>query len=255
MVNLYLNDNNVSAIAYTSVRFRRIHNLAKRNVTTYKLARANGSKFVRAEYASKEIVIEGEIAAPSRDLMETSLDTLMSYLDATEARIEFNEGGALRRYYGTVTNNIITDPKGGYAPFAITILCSDPFAYDPTTTTLYTHNTITTTPVTDTITVAGGYRAHPLFTITVTSMTAASTAGVRITNPATGQYIDITRTWTNGDVLVIDTKNRTVKVNGTAVDYTGVFPYWALGSGSVTYSDTFTTRSVNTGATYQKRYL
>lgn len=77
------------------------------------------------------------------------------------------------------------------------------------------------------------------------SLTVNSSSTVNIGNAATGQTIAVTRTFAAGDVLIIDTVNKTVKVNGVEIFFSGAFPEFKLGAGGFGYSDTFATRSFN----------
>jgi phage-related protein len=58
-----------------------------------------------------------------------------------------------------------------------------------------------------------------------------------------------------GDVIIIDCVERTVTVNGNEVNYYGTFLELEPGANSITYTDGFTTRTVDVTATYVKRWL
>lgn len=87
------------------------------------------------------------------------------------------------------------------------------------------------------------------------SVTANSSGTLLIGNANTGQTISITRTWNPGDVVVIDTYNKTVTVNGQAVVWTGAFPIFPPGAGGFNVSDPFTTRSINFNVTCTPAYF
>lgn len=104
---------------------------------------------------------------------------------------------------------------------------------------------------------------QPVITVTLTAIGGSPAAGtISIGNNATGQQINITRTWTAGDILVIDTTLTTttpVTVNGNAVSFTGAFPSFfssAAGTaGTLTYFDNFASRTFTISAVYSKAYL
>ena len=93
---------------------------------------------------------------------------------------------------------------------------------------------------------------YPVITITLTAVTGGSAASIFVGNNGTGQQLTITRTWSASDVLVIDTFNRTVKVNNVEVDFGGHSPLFAPGAGTLGYVDTFTTRTFTISAVYAK---
>jgi len=80
----------------------------------------------------------------------------------------------------------------------------------------------------------GTYDPLPKFTIEVTAATNVS--AIALANITTGDSVDITRTYSAGDKLVIDTDNREVLVNGAAVDYDDVLPRFILGENDLQVS-------------------
>ncbi len=77
----------------------------------------------------------------------------------------------------------------------------------------------------------GTYTPLPKFTVNVTAATSVSK--VTLTNVTTGDSVDITRTYSAGDKLVIDMDTREVLVNGVAVDYDDVLPRFILGENDI----------------------
>lgn len=98
-------------------------------------------------------------------------------------------------------------------------------------------------------------RQYPLCTLTINSFTGSTYNTVTISNPVTNSGISVYRAWNAGDVLVVDFLNKTVTVNGTAVDFAGVFAYWSPGSNNIRVTDDFTVRNVNLTATLVNRYI
>lgn len=257
MINLYFQDNSVGTIPYLYILTRNPFKAPKRVNTRISLANSDGDKLVRSQYGNRDILIEGVISAPTRDLMEVSRDLLLQYLDYTEGRLEFTVAGALRRFYATVENEVFSEnAKGGKFGFSIKMTASDPFAYDANSTSLSgLSGAISTATSNKTVTFAGSAKQRPVITATVTTVTGGTGQSLTLTNPDTGEAITINRTWANGDVAIVDFMQRTVTVNGVATDYTGQFSEWRPGSRTVAYSDTFTTRSVTLSGNYVKRYL
>ena len=103
----------------------------------------------------------------------------------------------------------------------------------------------------------------PIITITFSAIGSAPVSGtVSIGNNSTGQQLNITRTWSATDVLIIDTSlstNTPVTVNGTAAPFIGAFPAFFSSitgtAGTLTYSDTFASRTFTIAALYYKYYL
>lgn len=89
------------------------------------------------------------------------------------------------------------------------------------------------------------------------SVTPNVAAFVSFQNSNNGQGLIITdQVWLPGDVLVIDVPNRSVKKNGTEIDFVGAFPEFPIGSAqSFSYSDGFVSRSLTELITYYPLYL
>ena len=92
-------------------------------------------------------------------------------------------------------------------------------------------------------------------TVTINSLTASGYQEIQIVDGVTGLGIWVSREWSASDVLVIDSENGTVQVNGVDVDNGGTFIYLKPGVRSIQYTDTFTARNVNIEVKYYARYF
>ena len=250
--------NNVSLSSVFGVRILRrvVHPIPPRAISAGELANDDGAKLVSANYKAREIVIEGDITRNLRSQMEDSRDLLLALLTPTEAPLELDQSGVRRKYTATVSNIIFSEAKGGYLPFSITFLCSDPFGYNTTPTAIALGAAVTTFYSEKTFNILGSIYALPAITVIVNTHTGTTSNRISLTNPDTGEVISIDRDWTNADSLVVDCANRTVKVNGTAVNYIGKFPKYNPKIGNkLVYQDDFTARNVTLQFSYTKRWL
>lgn len=229
----------------------------KRTLTIGAVARSNVSKVSSAFFTGKQISLRIAISALTRDLAEQSLDTLFSKLIAVEAQLVLRDAGELRSWTATYVDFVRGTDGGAYIEGSLVFETSDHYSYaipyekllDATARTLYNY--------TDPLAVGGGGDTQaPIITAFISALTGGTTSTVTISNNATGRGIVVNRAWTAGDRLVIDCRNRTVKVNGTAVDFTGAFPEFASNTtGYMNYNDTFATRTLALSAYYNRRYL
>lgn len=245
----------LSTISGVTFRKRRVYKLPTRNNKLYKRAMRDGRKHVRSEYNDRALVLEGDISRASRALMEASRDTLMEYLQPVDEKLEFEQAGALRRYMATMRNVIMTEDMGGFAPFSIEFDLSLPFGVDINLTTLLNNVNHNSSSTDHAITIGGSVFAEPLITLTLTSITGGTNASVLIENPATGQGITVQRSFSNSDVVKVDVDAHKVYVNDVEVEYSGAFPTWDVGSGTLRVTDDFSTVASTVLMTYRKRYL
>lgn len=234
-----------------------IHQIPKTTLEMYALARLDASKFVGINYPQRKITIDMVLSGNNAANMEQNLDTLKGYLSAQDANLDIPYANDVRRFVATLENIMVAANTGSFLPFSAEFGCSDPVGRSTTSTSI-SLSSITSASSTQGITIGGTYRALPVWTITVTAVTGGTTKAITFGNPTTGQTVTITRTWSNGDVVVIDCYARTVTVNGTAANFTGAIPYWDttnVAAQTASYVDTFSTRTVAITAAYNKRYL
>lgn len=251
--------NSVDLTALTGINFNRldISNTPKKELSILKIARADGVKLVNADLAEKLIVLEGFISAATPGDFETARDLLLKNLRAEEATLRILQGDRERDYTATAEGVIVSEDNGGFGVFTIKFVCSDPLGYETNATTDLAASSNTAASVTKTFTAIGGsYKAQPVIRVNISAISGGTNKYIKLTNPANSQYIKITRTWGAGDALEVDVANKTVTVNGTAVDYTGVFPEFDPGATQLTYEDDFTTsRTVLISMSHKNRYI
>ena len=181
----------------------------------------------------------------------------MSILQGFEKELVLRQAGAARKYICTYSDANILKDGGSYLELDLIFVTSDHFGYDTSYTILINDQQFTSSSRTDQISLAGSAPwQQPIIRYTYSALTGGTSKVVTISNDAVGQTLTITRTWAAGDVLTIDPSDTDpVKVNGVKVAFTGAVPEWQVGVGSITYSDTLTTRTVVCRMTYYKRYV
>jgi hypothetical protein len=252
--------NSLNAIAGLSVLSVDAWKPPKRSLSLYNIARTNKSKNSSAFYTEKYVVLRCSITRDTRALAEVSLNSLMTILQGLEKSLVVPGAGTQESFICTYQDFVPKVGGGAYMEFDLVFACSDRFGYETTLTLLKQVSNYTSSTRSDSFTVGGSAPwQQPVITYTVNSVTGGTNATVTFGNDLTGQVVTITRTWTAGDVLVIDKPNGTVKVNGIDVVFTGGIPEWAPsinGSlGYLTYSDTFTARDVSYNAIHYRRYI
>lgn len=229
-----------------------------RTLYTNALAAADKSVTSGSNYTEKKVIVSAEIGQNTRELLDAAIDTMNGYLTGKEKTLILSWAGATRQWTATLDNVTYHEVLGGYASFDLEFELSDPFGYDVSTTNLFSTSLTGSTSTTNFIGIIGGSAdwQAPIITITFTAITGGTSKVVTVGNPANGQTCTITRSWTSADVLVINSQTKTVTVNGTEVATTGACPEWASGAaGSMSYTDTFTTRTRTMSGLYTKRHI
>lgn len=219
------------------------------------LANADKSVTVAAFFKDKKINVRIEIGRDTRELLDDSIDTLNGILREREAALVLSVGSSTRQWTATFANMSFSDVQGGHAVIELEFQASDPLGSDVNTTQLFSTALTGATSATNFIVGGTAKWQRPVITITISALTGGTAKLVSVGNAATGQQVNITRTWTAGDILIIDSKLKKVTVNGTEVAFTGAIPEWAPGSGTMDYSDNLTTRTRTMVGVYYKRYI
>lgn len=224
----------------------------------YGLADADGSSIPNINYPSKPVALAGAIKGSSQADLDDRIDAFKGYFVGKDKNLDITYGSGTRRYIATAgVPKIQRKPRSFIAIFQVPITCTNPFGLDTSTTNLWAaKNNFTGATFTETPTVGGNAPYQlPVITITIDALTGSGDY-VQISNDNNNQELLIYGLGlTAGDVIVIDCAERTVTLNGDEVDYYGTFLELEPGANSITYTDGFTTRTVDVTAVYTKRWL
>lgn len=232
-------------------------NLPTKDAALFGLANTDRSVIPYVGYPSKAITIGGVIVGSTSADLDSRIDSFKAYFLGKDKNLDIEYNGTTRRYCATANSiSVIRQQKSLYATFEVQFVCTLPFGKNTTATTALNQSGRTLSGYTDPYTFLGTAPFQlPVFTITYAAVTGGA-AYVQIGNNANGQSIMITdQTWIAGDVLEIDVANRTVKKNGSEIDFLGAFPEFAPGAQTFSYSDGFTTRTLTELVTYYPMWL
>ncbi len=232
-----------------------------REITENKIANSDISVTSAANYKDKKLNVAVEIGRNTRELLDDSIDLLLACLQEREAALVLSAGSTTRQWTATFSNMSFSDAQGGHVTIDIEFLAANGIGTDISSTSLFSNSL---SGASNNTAFVGGPLGgsvkwqQPVITITLSALSGGTGASVVVGNPSNGQQVTITRNWTAGDVIVIDSRSglKKVTVNGTEVAFTGSIPEWQRGlAGSMDYSDTLTTRTRAMSGLYYKRYL
>lgn len=227
------------------------------NVQVDQLAHADGGRIVQQFMASRTFTISGSMrGAASMADMQTQADLFKSMLSQPNGVLTYNiDGASIRKVYCTASQITIDNDQAKLtSKWSVQFESADGTIWDTTTTTLYSGSGSSSTASVP-ILVYGSYKCQPDIKVTLTGLTVGSGTQVTITNGTTLKGVTVSRTWSNNDVLEVDSLNKLIYVNNIAVDFTGQFPEFSPGSGSLRYIDNFSARSWQIVGTYTQRWI
>jgi len=233
-----------------------IHDSApSRNMTSYKIARRDGDKLVSAYNSSKEITITGHIQSTSSDSLETIIDNMKSAFQVLTGNLDISYASGTRRYIATYRDFIIQrDPDNSdWCPYSVKFLVPSGKGYSINQDSI-TYTGIISSNYTNYPNFLGSAIPNPVITITVNSQTALSVISLLISG-VNSTALTITKTFNNSDIIVIDFSDFSVKVNGTAVVWTGGFPTWIAGTNAFHLLSTASARNLTMNISYFPSFL
>lgn len=230
---------------------------AKRKLSRFSLARTTKSKTTSAYFKDKDITIRVAIQRANRGDTEQSHDSLIAILQGIAKDLVLSQSGGVRRYVATLSDVNYLVSGGAYIEMELIFSLDDPYGYDTAYKTALSISGVTSSTRADAVPFLGSADwQQPLIVIQYSALSGGSAKTLLVGNNNTGQQISITRTFSAGDRVEIDSANQTVKVNGSEVAYTGAFPEFAGNNtvGNWTYSDNFTSRTFAATITYYPRW-
>lgn len=242
------NGNDISQISGVWLYNYTATDLPDRDIKIHKLARRSLSIITSSEYTQKAIPVLLKVCSGTRQDTEATLTAIKGLLQPQNGELVVLQSGELFKYTATMNEfNIEWDNMNAYVQ--VVFLASTPIAESVDSDVLVTFNTTVASDGAG-FTVGGSYIAEPITTITLNSVTGG-TGNINIFNSSTNQGITLDGTATpggtfaNGDQIEIDSTEYTVTVNGTNMDFSGIFPTFPPGVQRVGYTDTFSTRNAD----------
>lgn len=231
-------------------------NVAKRSNQLEQRANRDGAVLVQSQLGTKPITLEGYYTGATAVAAQNMYDTLTQALNRQQRPLIVPHAGGTRKFICTPENIIITEPNGlNRITFSFDFVVPEGSSIAESPITLLTQTGIATSTTTIPHSVLGSVKARPLITITIGAVTGGTAATVSVRNARDFTGLTILRNFTAGDTLIIDSDNFQIFHNGVLVEPVGRIPTWEPGVGSLYYSDTFTTRTVNITATYYPKNL
>lgn len=226
-----------------------------RNLQLENLAERDGATEVQARLRVKTLVIEGYYIGDDIADAESMADTINNVCNRSQRRLVTEYGGNRRVYRASADNWSISQPRGlNRITFSIEFSVNRGYGEDESDSTLF-DETLTSSNESVTFTADGSTTVLPVITVTIDSVSGGTDANINIRNGASQIGLSIQRDWVADDQILLDCSAGEMFINGTLTKPEGKIPSWNPGSGSLAYSDTFDTRSVDISATYRARYL
>lgn len=243
-------DLQTSSIVMTNLMYQ---NLAK-DLSISRISTTDINKFMESYVSNKQITYTGYIKGTSASDAENKLDALkQNILLNAVANLDIGYAGGTRRYKAVCQSVDVTDetPALDVKNISIVFATVEPLGLD-TTNQIINYINETGNP-TKTITFSGTYFALPTYTLTVSSENTLTRLGIRTVD--TNQEIIVEKNYSVGDVIEINTREKTVTYNNQQSDYIGIFPVVQQGQNDILFEATSSGHNLSMQIEYTPRYL
>lgn len=228
-----------------------------RELVTFKVPRADGEGWNGDYFRERRIKVSGIIEAATSSLLETELDSFKMSMCAQQGLLALKINGEIREIVANLEKpEEMFGRREGYhitfTPFDLAFLAIEPMWHSLDYQS-QTFEDVTSLAYIDAIEVTGTYKAQPVIVIIVQAATAIT--GIAFSNTTNGDEISITETIAINDVIVIDSEQKSLTLNGVEVAYDGIFPELDIGSNDITITSTGTSIEYTATIKYRKTYL
>jgi hypothetical protein len=210
---------------------RLVHDsMPEREFRTFDIPRENGGGINGDYWRTKRIIMDGYITKTTNAELESAIDNMKQVLSQQAGNLDINVAGTVRRYTATLVNagNMFSDRKHyhiSFCPFRLEFDCLTPFGESVN----YQVDSFEETSLEYSNEIVNSGTAKAKGVVVLNFSAADTVTVVKWENTRTGEAIQITSSFSAGDILEINAREKTVTLNDVAVDYDGVFPHFVVG--------------------------
>lgn len=216
-------------------RFIKHESATDREIGKLDLARENGSVMVSDRRGTKIISLQGFLSAASQSALETAIDSMKELFSRVEKYLDIEWEGSTRRYVATCQAHSFDRDHfhNNFVPWTAEFIVMSGIGEAISEDAIVTNDTFTANYKTKAITLLGSAEPKIRFSITIDSPNN-TIKGLELKNTDNGDRIMVIHTSSlEGKVVEVDTRLKTVKIDGVAVKYYGVFPRFNVGVNNI----------------------
>lgn len=214
-----------------------LRNSANRDISLFKAPQANGEILNSAFFRGRNITIQWFITADSKTDLDDAIDEFKLNLSPQNKLLKWKVNWVLRQILATMESIIFWEKDNILIPYTLTFRSQESF-WSNEIEQSFSVWTVTTSPRTEQVDNLG----QPSFPFILIGFWAGLSGVTSLSVKIWGIWITINEAITDTDILVIDGREKTVKLNDVEIDFDGIFPILDTGSNTVvfTINGTFT---------------
>lgn len=207
----------------------------------------NSSNFTR----NNTFEVRWVLKASSYEELTLKKDTMKSILAEQNQYLQANFGGSIRRQKAFVTDLFFDEQHYNitFVPFTLSFHLLQGYWEDVALTSVsFLGNT--STLIEEIVSNSTFLETRPVFNIVFDSASSTTQFSLEMGD----NEVVVNETFTTNDVLIIDSRERQVKLNGVPIDFTGTFPILTRGNNSFQMSSNGT-YNISLTVNYRKTFI
>lgn len=228
-----------------------------RELVTFRIPRNDGARMNGNYFRERIVRVTGHIVYGTSAELQVAMDEFKRRLSVPERYLDLKVNDVVRRAVATLSSSqsMFAGRKGSdisETPFDIEFTILDPFFHDIeyTSASLFSSTALA---LAETVENYGTTYARPILSVIIEA--ASGVTGFTFQNLTNGKSITVTTPLVAGDLLVIDTEESTVELNGVGIDYSGLFPTLEYGSNNCVLLTTGSSVQHTSTIAYKQSYL
>lgn len=228
----------------------------RRDIDQFSVPRANGVRVSSVYEREKIVTADGLLKCATKEALEAYIDTVKKSLRGRSRQLVTCWAGITRLYNrATLINgdSLFADRKYYHiniVPFTLQFLCEDLSGnWD------YSQASGEITAAVDTVTLTGDGTTEGKPVIIVVFSASSGVTSLAVSIDENSNSIGYSGAISAGDVLIFDSEEQEVTLNGVAVDFTGYFPEMSLGGNTFRFTTNGTSRTFRATIKSRHAYL
>lgn len=230
-----------------------------RDLRSFNAPLEDGGALIGDNFTERRIRVFGIIKADTAALLESGMDEMKRRLSKREGNFDYTLNTTTKRCKATLRNtDRMFEGRQTYhvtfCPFELEFVTFEPYWYGLEYTSLAV---LTETTLARNVEIenTGEWQARSVYIFTINAATGITKLNITSNTNADEIEIEPSGGFSAGDVVIIDGETQSVTINGTEVEYDGVFPLLDYGPNSLAVTWTGTSLTYDLTIKYKETYL
>jgi len=208
-----------------------LRNTSNRDISIFNNPQADWEILNSAFFRGRNITVDGYLIAWSKTLLDDAIDNFKLNLSPKNKLLKWKVNGKVRQIFATMESIKFGEKDNIAIPYTLTFISQDSFWSNEIEQSSSIWN-IAISPRTEQVDNLG----QPAFPFIVLGFLTGLIGVTSVEITSDGVWIIISEIISDNDILVIDGRQKTVKLNDVEVDFDWIFPQLENGANTVVFT-------------------